>query len=337
MEDVSYKTAQKQRDDLLKRIEKTLECKDVGSGINNITSCHQWLKFNFTPTVSESTKDSCRHLYHPKYIHDPSTLNLATSILRETSVTVGSYSTLHGDLLEVDSFNRQTTPDFVYDRGSTFFSPYVFFCQECFAEGPITSAIYNPIDEKSTPDFSSFWEVIRNATSDFIEITSDPVCFAKNNRAFIVDFIPPIELDAIYGGVDLIRNIVGGNGTVVGGNGTVLVKRFYEWCYNKTWCSEWHNFPPREVQKKDTLLEAALDAKNRGVKGFGGSTLVYSNQVIFELKFSLVSVTINLVEDEESRRDVTEQKAIYEGRACFFKFAPTAISNPEVNLNTTFH
>ena len=341
------RNAQRQRDDLLKRVENEMKCKDDD---DKIISCHEWLTKVYKPSVSESTKDSCRHLYHPKYILEPQTaLNLAIDVLRETTVSVGSYNKLYGPLLPIDTYSRQSTPDFVYNKGSTGFSPIAFFGKLGLNEGfksigTLIAAIENVGEENpDTNKTISTWEVLRNSTSDFIDITADIIAsgcmgtFARNNKPFIFELLPSFKLKNVYGVVELFQEAV--EEVKESGLKTVIKRIFYETCYKLGYCKQWYSSRPTSPTSKDTLIKAALDAKEKELKGFGGSTLVYSDRIIFELKFSLVSMTINLVEDEQSRREILlKKKAICEGRACFYPFEsnPTVVYNPQqITLNTT--
>ena len=341
------RNAQRQRDDLLKRVENEMKCKDDD---DKIISCHEWLTKVYNPSVSESTKDSCRHLYHPKYILEPQkALNLTIDVLRETTVSVGSYNKLYGPLLPINTYSRQSTPDFVYNKGSTGFSPIAIFGKLGLNKGfksigTLIAAIENVGEENpDTNKTISTWEVLRNSTSDFIDITADIIAsgcmgtFARNNKPFIFELLPSFKLKNVYGVVELFQEAV--VEVKESGLKTVIKRIFYETCYKLGYCKQWYSSRPTSPTSKDTLIKAALDAKEKELKGFGGSTLVYSDRIIFELKFSLVSMTINLVEDEQSRREIVlKKKAICEGRACFYPFEnnPTVVYNPQnITLNTT--
>lgn len=344
MKDKYHHQMQRIRDDILQRIENTAECRKWD---NEILSCSEWLRRDYKATYSRSTKDSCRHIFHPKYVHIPQTaLGLFTNSLRDTRVSIGSYNKLYDTLLPISTYVRQTTSNFLYKKGSATFNPFAIISKLGLSKGyksigTLVAGIQNVGEwEPVTNETVSFWDVVRNSTSDFIDYASQALAsgcrdqFVQKNLAYMFELVPNFKIGSLYDLAVLKKETV--EEISDGGPKKFITSKYYEFCYALGLCPNPLIYRKVEPKRKEFLIDALLEAN---VPEFG-KELVYSSRVVVEMNVSFASMTINLLEKEESRREITfKKKALFcEGRACFYEFEsnPYRVFNPnKIKLNTT--
>jgi len=303
-----------QRDDLLQRIDKTERC--TNSRTAETVSCLYFFSDIFTPLRTMANKDTCGHLYHPKYIHPPRPKSFALDFAslqsygNDVFFAVGSYSQLYGALLQAETYELKMDSQLRYTWENRLIGGIPERLALSYAFKVLVLSISSLYCLGGTCDESqSIFEKLGLVFGCFDY-------FIRNNMVFLRELLPRIPLTAPKKFKDFFQKKVLGDfpllkhGPASGG-------------FN-------------------SLTDALLNA-NAGYVGLSAplenkwGPLMYTSQEVVRVKFSFVSATINLMRDYESVRQIGSKSSSYvcEGKICFYPIDsdPKAILDPEYPLD----
>jgi len=313
------------RDDIMQMMEAT-PCSLSNWFVSKGPACLDLLYENFKPSYTRATEESCGHLYSGYIL--PKTKTTAEYVydrLMETSLSVGSYTKLYGDVLPIEANGRIFTSQFEFGNEGLAFNPMAIILKALLRKGfkysvTLVSLIAEMFDQDNESSSSSPLEDLVESASegyDYLANLFSGGCmesFIKNNWDFLLEaFVPILPVKTLAGipaGFEKLKNKLFGE---------TLVKQ----------------------AKHQSLLDAVIETFNADAKDGLGNPVFYAQQMITEVTFSFVSVTINLVRDEDSTRARTigfkRKSYICEGRVCFYPFDsdPKAVLDPETKLDTT--
>ena len=302
----------------------------------------------FNPEKSRATKKTCGHLYHGRLdIIEKSNagteLELGKNLLKTSSLNFLSYNKLYGSLYDIDISSRRLTASFEYGKDSLIFDWKAWFQRLLIPNG---FRFWHQF-------FISIVEVINKDDDDdrsFGEILADKWKNSGDVEDFIVQLLHLLggcpfnkfvesNLDAIADSVPTSFQLK----TLLELNPATIVSNFL------------FKNDHKDVGRRDGygelnggLLSAMIAVYETpgtfqlpyppGIAPRDRGQIFYSDQTIRNIKFSFVSISINLARDYETTREIGIKKKSYgcAGRLCFYPFEtdPKAILDPEIKIET---
>lgn len=303
----------------------------------------------FNPEKSRATKKTCGHLYHGRRdIIEKSNagtkLEFGKNLLKTSSLNFFSYNKLYGSLYDMDISSRRLTASFEYGKDSMMFNPKAILLKLLIPMGiRYWLVFFSAIDEvinKDDDDDRSFGDIIADKweqsgdVEDYLRRLFLGSCpfnkFVEANLDFVAESVPSFELSTLLelNPARIVSNFrskkdhkdVGrkdGYGELNGGLLSAMIAVY---------------------ENPGTFQLPYLPGSVPGIAPRDRGLILYSDQTIRDIKFSFVSISINLARDYETTREIGKKKKSYgcAGRLCFYPFEtdPKAILDPEIKIET---